>query len=160
MRRRAVEQARRTSEQARAEACAGFRGPRRDRWLSQTAQCVRALYAVRFRARTTRSRPAWSLRGCDGRRCRYRTAPLQLSAWPNGRFGSKAQVPTMRSARLDIIRLRTCPSALPVRLRPEGTGGRGRSGSYLALINRQRACSTVQRQSLFFRRQNVEIESF
>jgi hypothetical protein len=63
----------------------GFRGPRGDRWLSQTAQCVRALYAVRFRARATRSRPAWSLRGCDGRRCRYRTAPLQLSAWPNGR---------------------------------------------------------------------------
>src|SRR5215475_6250165 len=42
MQRRAVEQARRTSERPRAEACAGFRGLRRDRWLSQTAQCVRA----------------------------------------------------------------------------------------------------------------------
>jgi hypothetical protein len=64
MQRRAVEQAR-TSDQARAEARAGFRGPRRDRWPSQTAQCVRALNAVRFRARATRSRPAWSLRGCE-----------------------------------------------------------------------------------------------
>src|SRR5262245_44473311 len=77
--------------------CWVSRSSTRSRWLSQTAQCVRALYAVRFRARATRSRPAWSLRGCDGRRCRYRTTPLQLSACgPNGRFGSRTAVMTAR----------------------------------------------------------------
>ena len=51
-----------------------------------------------------RDKPHWGarkirellVRRCDGRRCRYRTAPLQLSAWPNGRFGSRAALATRR----------------------------------------------------------------